>query len=184
MGGTSFINCTFFTNTTANTTPLNGVGGAIRASHATGSILTITNCVFWGNADSWSADNISLDSAASVVNMGFTSINTNAGSCTFSGTKKFGLGITNVNPQFASAEAPYDVHLKSTGGRWDPGLGTWVTDAVSSPCIDAGDASDYSLEPLPNGGIINLGRYGNTLYASKAPASSSPKGTGMLIVVR
>lgn len=47
----------------------------------------------------------------------------------------------------------------------------WVfIDPVTSPCIDAGDpSSDYSLEPAPNGGVINMGAYGNTEYASKSP---------------
>ena len=36
-----------------------------------------------------------------------------------------------------------------------------------SPCIDAGDpASDYSQEPSPNGGRINMGCYGNTSEAT------------------
>jgi chitinase len=42
-----------------------------------------------------------------------------------------------------------------------------VLDKVSSPCLDAGDPnSDYSDEPIPNGGRINLGAYGGTAYAS------------------
>ena len=37
----------------------------------------------------------------------------------------------------------------------------------SSPAIDAGDpSSDYSLEPQPNGGRINMGAYGNTSEAT------------------
>ncbi len=37
-----------------------------------------------------------------------------------------------------------------------------------SPCIDAGDPeSDFSLEPAPNGGRINLGAYGNTVLAAQ-----------------
>ena len=36
-----------------------------------------------------------------------------------------------------------------------------------SPCIDAGDpASDYSSEPEPNGGRINMGTYGGTAEAA------------------
>ncbi len=60
-----------------------------------------------------------------------------------------------------------DHHLRSQGGRWD---GTqWVTDADTSPCIDAGyDDSDYSSEPLPNGDRVNIGLYGNTSEASKS----------------
>ena len=37
----------------------------------------------------------------------------------------------------------------------------------SSPCIDAGDpADDFSFEPAPNGGRINMGMFGNTSEAS------------------
>jgi len=36
-----------------------------------------------------------------------------------------------------------------------------------SPCIDAGDpVSNFSNEPEPNGGQINIGAYGNTVEAS------------------
>lgn len=39
---------------------------------------------------------------------------------------------------------------------------------VASPCIDAGDPlDDYSNEPMPNGGRINQGRYGNTPEAAR-----------------
>ncbi|MDP2897274.1 MAG: right-handed parallel beta-helix repeat-containing protein [bacterium] len=45
-----------------------------------------------------------------------------------------------------------------------PGSGCRLSS--NSPCIDAGDpASDYSMEPQPNGGRINMGAYGNTIYA-------------------
>ena len=58
-------------------------------------------------------------------------------------------------------------HLRSEVGRWDGNQ--WVTDSVTSPCIDAGDpASDYSKEPEPNGGRINMGAFGNTPEASKS----------------
>jgi hypothetical protein len=70
------------------------------------------------------------------------------------------------DPLFADA-ANGDYHLKSTEGRWNGS--TWVTDAVTSPCIDAGDpVSAYENEPAPNGGRINLGCYGNTAEASKS----------------
>jgi predicted outer membrane repeat protein len=43
----------------------------------------------------------------------------------------------------------------------------WVLDSVTSPCIDAGDPDyDYTNEPVPNGGRINMGAYGNTKQAS------------------
>jgi hypothetical protein len=46
-----------------------------------------------------------------------------------------------------------------------------------SPCIDAGDpASDYSHEPLPNGGRINMGAYGNTSLAARSRNGLVPLG--------
>ncbi|NLT57914.1 MAG: hypothetical protein GXX99_03005, partial [Clostridiales bacterium] len=72
------------------------------------------------------------------------------------------------DPLFADA-ANGDCHVKSAAGRWDGS--TWVMDAVTSPCIDAGDpASAYANEPAPNGGRVNLGGYGNTAEASKSGA--------------
>jgi len=71
-----------------------------------------------------------------------------------------------VNPLFAN-QKNHDYHLQSITGRWNGK--TWVKDKVSSPCIDAGYRnSDYSKEPKPNGNKINIGRYGNTIYASKS----------------
>jgi predicted outer membrane repeat protein len=60
-----------------------------------------------------------------------------------------------------------DYHLKSQVGRWDPVLGQWMIDEVTSPCIDAGNSnSDWTKEPWPHGGRINLGAYGGTPQAS------------------
>ncbi|MGA9187303.1 MAG: disaggregatase related repeat-containing protein, partial [Methanosarcina sp.] len=74
-----------------------------------------------------------------------------------------------VNPLFAD-QKNHDYHLKSTSGRWNGK--TWVKDKVSSPCIDAGyPYSDYTKEPENNGDRINIGRYGNTVYASKSGTS-------------
>ncbi|MFY9200896.1 MAG: right-handed parallel beta-helix repeat-containing protein [Methanosarcina flavescens] len=74
-----------------------------------------------------------------------------------------------VNPLFVN-QKKHDYHLQSTAGRWNGK--TWVKDKVTSPCIDAGHvSSDYSKEPENNGNRINIGRYGNTIYASLSPAS-------------
>jgi hypothetical protein len=68
------------------------------------------------------------------------------------------------DPYFADA-ANHDYHLMSQFGRWNGS--SFVSDEVTSPCIDAGDpGSDYSNEPMDNGGRINIGRYGNTAEAS------------------
>jgi len=46
-----------------------------------------------------------------------------------------------------------------------------------SPCIDAGDpCSDYSNEPWPNGGRINIGAYGNTIEAARSRDGLVPVG--------
>ncbi|MDP2898564.1 MAG: right-handed parallel beta-helix repeat-containing protein, partial [bacterium] len=68
-----------------------------------------------------------------------------------------GEGNINYNPYFVDEENS-DFHLKPR-----------------SPCIDAGDpASPFSNEPLPNGGRIDLGAYGNTSEAtSKSPDTDS-----------
>ncbi|WP_424353209.1 disaggregatase related repeat-containing protein [Methanosarcina mazei] len=77
----------------------------------------------------------------------------------------------NVDPLFADRTA-YDYHLKSKAGRWSGSR--WVTDTVSSPCIDAGSPSyDYSNEPEDNGNRINIGVFGNTKYASKSGTSAT-----------
>jgi hypothetical protein len=92
-------------------------------------------------------------------------------------------GNISADPLFADA-ANGDYRLKSRAGRWNGSA--WVTDTVTSPCIDAGDpTSDFALEPAPNGGRVNMGFDGNTAYASKSPVAapaptvvaSGPNGT-------
>jgi PKD repeat protein len=77
-----------------------------------------------------------------------------------------------ANPLFVD-QKNHNYHLKSKAGHWN-GI-SWVNDSVSSPCIDAGyPLSDYSNEPEPNGDRINIGRFGNTRYASKSGLNIPP----------
>ncbi|MCK9312255.1 MAG: right-handed parallel beta-helix repeat-containing protein, partial [Bacteroidales bacterium] len=77
-----------------------------------------------------------------------------------------GTGNISADPLFADINN-LDFHLQSEYGRWDGA--TWVTDAATSPCIDAGDPQDlYTNELSPNGSRINMGAYGNTAEASKS----------------
>lgn len=63
-----------------------------------------------------------------------------------------------------------DYHLMSRAGRWSAETRTWVMDAVTSPCIDAGDpGGSLGREPAPRGDRVNLGAYGGTAQASKSP---------------
>ena len=157
-----FINCTFFTN---RATGASKQGGAVYNTTA-GSVLNVTNCIFWGNTSTSTGTNIYN---GGTLNLAYCDIATNANAVS-GGTINFGSGIINTNPLFAGMSAPYDVHLQSQYGRW--ASGGWGADPVNSPCIDAGDpACDYSLEPLPNGGRIDMGAYGNTPQASRSQSS-------------
>ena len=138
------INCTFTGNSAAY------FGGGIYC--ASGSPV-LTNCILWGDTP----EEISIFSGTPVI----TYSNIQGGLT--------GEGNIDADPLFADT-ANGDYHLKSQAGRWDPTSQSWVIDEVTSPCIDAGDPSTpIGLEPLPNGGIINMGAYGGTLEASKSP---------------
>jgi len=75
--------------------------------------------------------------------------------------------LTYDNPRAVWRDGDY--HVQSQTGRWDPVLSSWVRDLVTSPAIDAGDpAGPVGQEPLPHGGIANMGVYGGTAEASKS----------------
>jgi len=60
-----------------------------------------------------------------------------------------------------------EYHLLSKAGRWDTRSQDWVQDPIDSPCLDRGNPNtSIGDEPLPNGGVINMGAYGGTLKAS------------------
>ncbi|WP_321419082.1 disaggregatase related repeat-containing protein [uncultured Methanomethylovorans sp.] len=93
----------------------------------------------------------------------------------------YGSGFTmsnnlNVDPSCvdstSSSAGSRDYHLKSKAGHYSSGK--WVADSASSTLIDAGySKSSYSSEPSPNGGVVNIGRYGNTAQASKSGSAVS-----------
>jgi hypothetical protein len=65
---------------------------------------------------------------------------------------------------------PGDYHLRSESGHWAPVERMWLVDAISSPCIDAGDPdASVGLEIHPHGQRINIGAYGGTVEASRTP---------------
>lgn len=80
---------------------------------------------------------------------------------------------TYADPEFADPAAR-DFHPRSKAGRYNPFTGTWTTDAVTSVLIDFGSLSaPYALEPMPNGGRMNAGSFGNTPEASKTPTNQA-----------
>ena len=136
-------------------------------------IPTITNCTIAGNLKSGIQDSFSTVTNSIVYfnGNGGAQIVNSTGTVTYSDIQGSyeGTGNIDADPLFADT-AGSDYHLKSQAGRWYPGSEAWVTDDVTSPCIDAGDpATAIGLEPDPNGGAINMGAYGGTIQASKTP---------------
>lgn len=120
--------------------------------------LNIKNNIF-GNISGYAIDNHNGEETTATNNLVW-----NNGTIAFNG----------INPILSIFENPLfynvlnnDFHLNSTEGTWN---GTsFEAQSNHSPAIDAGNVSDnYSLEPFPSGNRINIGTYGNTIYASKS----------------
>ncbi|MGB2866359.1 MAG: right-handed parallel beta-helix repeat-containing protein [Sedimentisphaerales bacterium] len=169
----TLINCTLSDNSEVNP----GLeGGGVIAN--TGGTLALINCIVWANSPRYLTGRTTV--LYSNVEGGF-----------------FGEGNINVDPLFAPPGYWADVtdpniivdsgdpntvwiegdyHLKSQASRWDPSSESWVVDDLTSPCIDAGDPNILiSDEPMPNGGIINMGAYGSTAEASKSISTISSR---------
>ena len=143
---------------------------------------TLTNNIFWLNTSGRDGNEIALRKN-SYVSLAYSNVQQNVESIFVdSSTLEQLSGNMALDPCFVSPghwrpdNSPGtswvggDYHLKSQAGRWDPRVGTWVTDLLSSPCIDSGDPTcQVNVEPSPNGGIINIGAYGGTPEASKSP---------------
>jgi len=139
---------------------------------------TISNCTIIGNISGGKGGGIYCDSyySPTITNCILWNTGGELEGCTaiYSCIRGGGEGEGNIDaePLFADAENG-DFHLKSRYGRWSPsandGMGGYLFDTVHSPCIDAGDPEcDYSNEPMPNFGRVNMGAYGNTPEASKS----------------
>ncbi|MBL7186818.1 MAG: right-handed parallel beta-helix repeat-containing protein [Phycisphaerae bacterium] len=120
-----------------------------------GADPSITNCIFWNNE----AGDLSQCRAY------------------FSRLQQLGpldaeRGNISTDPLFADPD-DRDYHLQSRYGRYSPGKETWVTDPLTSPCIDAGDPGVYpGRERTPHGGRVNMGAYGGTPSASMSGSQS------------
>jgi len=133
-----------------------------------GGSANLTNTNIWDNTGVQQAS--SAAGSASAMDMGVSSLEmasfgiNSAINATYSNIQMFdsdgfydpsavwpGEGNINKDPMFVSPILdPLDFHLLST-----------------SPSINAGDPfADYSLEPAPNGGRINIGAYGGTEEAT------------------
>jgi hypothetical protein len=129
-----------------------GVGNGVYAEGA-GTEARLKNSIVWNNGPGF------FDDGKAKITATYT----------LSDPALPGAGNLTGDPLFADPGAG-DYHLRSAGGRFDPALRAFVADEVTSPAIDRGDpASDFSAEPQPNGGRVNLGAFGNTGEASRSP---------------
>jgi len=189
-GGANLSGCIVSGNTSAST------GAGVSYDSIGAGRPTIENCVVVGNSAGAEGDGISCAKAGSNIMIRNCILWENGNElrncfASYSCIQGGGAGEGNIdrNPVFAlpgrwddngtpddtsdDVWIDGDYHLRSRFGRWYPaanyGIGGWVSDKMTSPCIDAGDPScDYSSEPMPNFGRINIGAYGNTPEASKS----------------
>jgi len=109
----------------------------------------IVNCILWNNTD---GDLYHCRARYSCVQQEDAVTRDNGNICT--------------DPLFADPDNG-DYHLKSRYGRYSPDDDEWVTDSVTSPCIDKGNpGSSPGREHMPHGYRINMGAYGGTPFAS------------------
>ena len=144
------ICCAYGNSTIDNCTIADNLpGGILLRTYDESPITTIANSIIWGNSPNqiYANDITKILTTYSDISGGWT-----------------GTGNINIDPCFANPGSG-DYHLRSQAGRWEPN--NWVTDAVTSPCIDAGDPnSDWTAELWPHGKRINMGAYGGTPEAS------------------
>lgn len=129
--------------------------------------ITVKNCTFYSNAkcsgsEIFASEDVNLEIRNSIIRKGGLStavldIETPSIEVSYSNIESGFPGTGNIDkiPFFVGPEDG-DFHLYP-----------------QSPCIDAGDPNDdFSNEPLPNGGRINMGAFGNSPEAT--PISSDP----------
>lgn len=143
------VNCTIADNQADN-------GGGLYLWQSTAGV---ENCIVWSNTAGQNGQ-IGLNSMSAIA-VGYSDV--------LGGYA--GEGNTDSDPLFVglagSQTVYYDYHLASEWGRYDVVTGSWVHDAATSPCIDAGSAAtDYGMEPWPHGGRVNMGAFGATVQAS------------------
>ena len=152
-----------------------------------GGTATVINCIIWDCQQPVTltdSSNTQIEDRGSHITVKYSDIEGGRNGISISGSQStvtWEQGNINADPLFVAADNG-DYHLKSQAGRWDAAGERWVTDNITSPCIDAGDpASSVAFEPYPNGGVINMGAYGGTNEAGKSPSGLHAKyggGTG------
>ncbi len=150
-------NCTIANNVASYSSDPYSLVGGLECLYGD---ATVTNSIIWGNTG------LQILGASDVTYSDVQRPDVNDPNVVWPGE-----GNINEDPLFASP-IHRDYHLQTTdpNGRYNLVTGTFdVNDPETSPCINAGDPfSAFGLEPLPNGGRINVGAYGNSPQASKS----------------
>ena len=137
-------------------------------------IATVRNSVIWGNTGLQVSPNdvVAVDIAFSDVQIIDSRCYPDSDPCHVWP----GLGNLNKDPMFIDP-IRRNYHVKDANIPIDPNVGaaayammeTMEGEEEISPCINAGDPfADFSREPMPNGGRVNIGAYGNTEQAARS----------------
>ncbi|MHC4117102.1 MAG: leucine-rich repeat domain-containing protein [Planctomycetota bacterium] len=133
-----------------------------------GSSPTITNITFSRNVYGVSAYNQARPDISNCIFWANTGADLYQCQARYSRVDAPGEGNITEDPLFFHVHGG-DYHLHSKQGRHWPHNNMWIADKTTSPCINSGDPASKTFdEPVPNGGIINMGAYGGTEYASKS----------------
>jgi hypothetical protein len=169
---TNVNNCTIVGNQATN--------GAVGGVYAQSGLINLSNSIVWDNAAFYGSEigkgnTFGEDGYLNVsycdIKGGLGGVFLGVGCCL-----TWGLGNIDSDPCFAYWNGVWvwapDFHLESQAGRWDPCSQNWATDAVTSPCIDAGNPGCVlGNEPNDVANVrINMGAYGGTTEASRTPA--------------
>ncbi len=129
-------------------------GGGMRSESSSSPV--VKNCIFWYNNTGQIQDD-----ATSTTTVTYTDVNAIPGTGNFAAV-----------PDFVDV-SQHDYHLSSTAGYWT--TTGWAYSLIDSDCIDAADpTSEWQNEPMENGGVANVGAYGNTFKASKSNIEPPP----------
>jgi hypothetical protein len=158
-----FTNCTISSN-------ICGEQDAVLC--AVDSHVSVSNSILWGNAP-----DLLFHDGVGGISVSCSDVAGNwPGAGNISGDPLFvrpdytidlsdSIGLESDDPSTNGTVGDY--HLQSQAGRWGADVQAWIQDMATSPCIDAGDpCCRVGGEPLPNGGMINMGAYGGTSEAS------------------
>jgi predicted outer membrane repeat protein len=158
------VNCTLIGNFAK------GQGGGIYAGDSDSSsqsTLRLNNCILWDNTDSAKTkDSYQICGGAPVVSYSCIQDADSNDTSTCAGT-----GNIDDEPRFVRLGRWADADNPDVTAKPDSSNAVWAEGDYhllpESPCIDAGDPNyDFSLEPQPNGGRVNIGAYGNTPEAT------------------